>query len=77
MGNLGYDGSEVTLSEALPNHALVLTLIFPASECERDGPVEIVNSPVTVEIRRIDIADKICTAAAEQVARDVLGSIPP
>jgi 5-methylcytosine-specific restriction enzyme subunit McrC len=51
-------------------------LIFPASECERDGPVEIVNSPVTVEIRRIDIADKLCTAAAEQVARDVLGSIP-
>ena len=27
MGNLGYDGSEVTLSEALPNHALVLTLL--------------------------------------------------
>ena len=27
LGNPGYDGSEVTLSEALPNHALVLTLL--------------------------------------------------
>ena len=27
MGNVGYDGSEVTLSEALPYHALVLTLL--------------------------------------------------
>ena len=27
MGNPGYDVSEVTLSKALPNHALVLTLL--------------------------------------------------
>jgi hypothetical protein len=27
MGNPGYDVAEVTLSEALPNHALVLTLL--------------------------------------------------
>jgi 5-methylcytosine-specific restriction enzyme subunit McrC len=51
-------------------------LIFPTSECEQDGPVEILNSPVTVEICRIDISDKHCVAAAEQVARDVLGRIP-
>ena len=50
-------------------------LIFPSSECEQDGPVQILNSPVTVEIRRIDIADRYCTAAAEQVARDILESI--
>lgn len=50
-------------------------LIFPASECEEEGPVEIVNSPVTIEIRRLDIRDPNCVAAAERVAKDVLGGI--
>lgn len=50
-------------------------LVFPTSECDRDGPVEIVNSPVTVEIRRIDIADKQCVPAAEKLAADVLNQI--
>lgn len=47
-------------------------LVFPTSECERDGPVEIVNSSVTVEIRRIDISDRRCVSTAEQVATEVL-----
>ncbi len=49
-------------------------LIFPATECEGEGPVEIVNSPVTIEIRRLDIKDRNCVAAAERVARDILGA---
>jgi 5-methylcytosine-specific restriction enzyme subunit McrC len=47
-------------------------LVFPTSECDRDGPVEILNSPVTVEIRRIDISDKQCVLAAEELAAEVL-----
>ncbi len=50
-------------------------LIFPASECEGEGPVEIVNSPVTIEIRRLDIKDPNCVAAAELVAKGILGGI--
>jgi 5-methylcytosine-specific restriction enzyme subunit McrC len=50
-------------------------LVFPTSECERDGPVEIINSPVKIEIRRIDISDKGCISAAEDLARSVLGQI--
>ena len=50
-------------------------LVFPTSECDRDGPVEILNTPVTVEIRRIDIADKQCVFAAERLAADVLSQV--
>jgi len=50
-------------------------LIFPTSECEHDGPVEILNSPVTVEIRRIDISNRGCTQAAEQLAAEVLNQV--
>jgi 5-methylcytosine-specific restriction enzyme subunit McrC len=50
-------------------------LVFPTSECDRDGPVEIVNSPVTIEIRRVDISDKRCVSFAEQIATQVLDQI--
>src|SRR5215467_9936648 len=48
---------------------------YHPSECDRDGPVEIMNSPVTVEIRRIDISDKRCVAATEQLAAGVLDQV--
>jgi 5-methylcytosine-specific restriction enzyme subunit McrC len=50
-------------------------LVFPTSECDRDGPVEIVNSPVTIEIRRVDISNKGCVSLAEQIATQVLDQI--
>jgi 5-methylcytosine-specific restriction endonuclease McrBC regulatory subunit McrC len=50
-------------------------LVFPASEYEKDESVKIINSPVTIAIRRIDIADKQSIAAAEELAREILGSI--
>lgn len=50
-------------------------LIFPSAEYERDGPVAIVNSPVTIDVRRVNIADKDCVHDAERVARNVLSSL--
>lgn len=47
-------------------------LIFPSTEYGHDGPVVIVNSPVTIEVRRVDIAHKNCVDEAERVARAVL-----
>lgn len=50
-------------------------LVFPSSECDRDGPVEIVNSSITIEIRRVDISDRRCISAAEDVAGEVLSLV--
>jgi 5-methylcytosine-specific restriction enzyme subunit McrC len=50
-------------------------LVFPTSECDQAGPVEIVNSPVTIEICRLDISDKQCVSAAERLATDVLNQL--
>jgi 5-methylcytosine-specific restriction enzyme subunit McrC len=50
-------------------------LIFPSAEYEKDGPVEIVNSPVTIEVRRVNISDKNCVQNAERVAQNVLSAL--
>jgi 5-methylcytosine-specific restriction enzyme subunit McrC len=50
-------------------------LVFPTSECDRAGPVEILNSPVTIEICRVDISDRECVSVAEQLAADVLNRV--
>jgi 5-methylcytosine-specific restriction endonuclease McrBC regulatory subunit McrC len=50
-------------------------LIFPSGKYQQDGPVSIVNSPVTIEVRRADIANKDCVQDAERVARGVLSCL--
>jgi 5-methylcytosine-specific restriction endonuclease McrBC regulatory subunit McrC len=72
-----YDNQDVyqMLAYATALKCSLTFLVFPASECDRDGPVEIVNSPVTIEIRRVDISDKRCIYFAEQVATQVLDQI--
>jgi 5-methylcytosine-specific restriction enzyme subunit McrC len=47
-------------------------LFFPTTEYARDGQVVVTHSPVTINIRRVDITDSRCVELVERLAGQVL-----
>jgi len=47
-------------------------LFFPTSEYATDGLILVKHSPVTIDVRRVDIADSRCVELVEHAARQVL-----
>jgi len=47
-------------------------LFFPTSEYSADGQIRVRHSPVTIDVRRVDIEDSQCVDLVERAARDVL-----
>ena len=47
-------------------------LFFPTSEYAKDGQIKVKQSPVTIDIRRVDITDDRCVQLVEEAARQVL-----
>lgn len=47
-------------------------LYYPATESEFEGSIFVKNSPITIEIKCLDIEDKRCVDLAEESANDLL-----
>jgi 5-methylcytosine-specific restriction enzyme subunit McrC len=56
-------------------HCASTYLLYPETECEFAGRIYAKNSPITIDILRVNIPDKHCVVLAEEVARHVLYAI--
>jgi 5-methylcytosine-specific restriction enzyme subunit McrC len=52
-------------------------LFYPSSEYTHEGQIQITNTPLTIDIRRVNIEDKQCVDLMEQAARRVLAEVLP
>jgi 5-methylcytosine-specific restriction enzyme subunit McrC len=49
-------------------------LLYPATELDSEHDLPIINSPIVVKSRRVDISSKDCISDVEAVARDIVAA---